>query len=413
MSETPETGVLGAASEFGARTVVGHVDVDTLTPRAVKRMLTAAESGDLGAQAELFERMEEKDGELDAYLRTRKAGAAHLHYDIRPSDRSPQAKRAAELCRRVLEAIEGLPQALFDLLDAVPKGFSAVEIDWRTDRDDWMPARLLWRPQRWFALAGDGETLLLRGDAPGEERELNPLNWIVHRVKARSGFCGRSGLLRSCVRAFIVRHFAWKDWMAFAEVYGMPPRIGWLRPEVAWDSEEARQLFRAVRSLGMDAAAVVREGNRIEMLDTRTGNEGQVFDRLIERAGRELTLAVLGQLLSTGGEGGGSYALGQVHNQVRWDLVESDARALERTLTRRLLGPIVRLNLGDGHPVPLWHFDTEKPEDLARLAQTVRTLGEAGLPIPADWAYGKFGIPKPAEGEPVFGGKEGCDDDRR
>jgi phage gp29-like protein len=392
---------------FGARTVVGHVDVDTLTPRAIRRMLVAAESGDLSAQAELFERMEEKDGELDANLRTRKAGVARLGFDVQPADRSPQAARAAELCREALDQVADLPQALVDLLDAVPKGFSAVEIAWQTDAGGWRPDRLAWRPQRWFTLAEDGETLLLGGDVPGKTTALNPLNWIVHRVKARSGFCARTGLLRSCVRAFVVRHFAWKDWMAFAEVYGMPARVGWLREGVPWDSDEARALFEAVRALGMDAAAVVREGNRIEALDSRSAGEGEIFDRLIERAGREMTLAVLGQTLTSGGEGGGSYALGQVHNQVRWDLIEADARALARTLTGQLLRPLVRLNLGEDYPVPSWHFNTEKPEDLSMLAQTVRTLSEAGLPIPADWAYEKFGIPKPAAGDPVFSaGKE-------
>ncbi len=345
--------------------------------------------------------MEEKDGELDAYLRTRKTGAARLRYDIQPADAAPRAQEAADLCRRMVAEIPDVPQAVFDLLDAVPKGFSVVEIDWRTEADAWRPERLLWRPQRWFQLDEDGETLLLRRDG-GEAVGLNPLNFIVHRVRARSGFCARSGLLRSCVRAFVVRHFAWKDWMAFAEIYGTPPRLGWLREDVPWDSEEARQLWEAVRALGMDAAAVVREGNRIEVLDTRSSGEGAVFERILDRAAREMTLAILGQLLTTGGEKGGSYALGHVHNQVRWDLIESDAHALGRTLTRRLLRPLVRLNLGEGYPVPRWHFHADRPQDLGELAATVKTLSEAGLPIPLRWTYEKFGIPRPADGEPVL-----------
>ncbi|MFW6189044.1 MAG: phage portal protein family protein [Planctomycetota bacterium] len=410
MTDRPDADTVAEPTRGGARTVVGRVDVDSLTPRAVKRMLTGAESGDLAAQAELFARMEEKDGELDAHLRTRKAGAARLAFEIEPADGSGPARRAAELCRRMVEGVEDLSQALFDLLDAVPKGFSCLEIDWLTSGDRWTPRRLMWRPQRWFTLDEDGETLLLRGEGPGEERELNPLNWLVHRVKARSGFSARTGLLRSCVRAFVVRHFAWKDWMAFAEVYGMPPRIGWLREEVPWDSKEARELFQAVRALGMDAAAVVREGNRIEALEAGSQGEGRVFERIIARAGREMTLAVLGQTLTSGGEEGGSYALGRVHDRVRWDLVEADAAALARTLTRQLLRPIVRLNLGEDHPAPRWRFDTEKPEDLQRLAETVGTLSGAGLPIPAAWAYRKFGIPQPKDGQRVFvNGKEESD----
>lgn len=405
MAVTPNTETIAEPSAFGARTVVGHVDIDTLTPRRIKRMLLAAESGDLAAQAELFERMEEKDGELDAHLRTRKAGVGRLRSEVQPAPHlrgSPRAQEAAELCRELVAGIPNLPEAIFDLLDAIPKGFSVLEIDWQTGARRWSPHRLTWRPQRWFKAADDGQTLLLRDD-DGRGIELNPLNFIIHRVRARSGFCARTGLLRSCVRAFVVRHFAWKDWMAFAEVYGMPPRIGWLREEVPWDSEEARELWRAVQALGMDAAAVVREGNRIEVLDSRSAGEGAVFERILDRAGRELTLAILGQLLTSGGEEGGSYALGQVHNQVRWDLIEADALALAGTLTEQLLRPIVLLNLGGDHPVPRWHFDVEKPEDLSQLATTVKTLTEAGLPIPLEWAYAKFGIPEPAEGQAVLG----------
>ncbi len=400
----PDPGPVAAPTAFGARTVAGHVDIDTLTPRRIKQMLLAAETGDLAAQSELFERMEEKDGELDALLRTRNAGVARLPFDIRPADASEAAARAAAFCRRVIDGIPDMRQAVLDLLDAVPKGLSVLEVRWNTDRTAWRPARLLYRPQRWFRLADEDDdgALRLRTD-DGQGAPVNALNFVVHRVKARSGFCARTGLLRSCVRAFIVRHVAWKDWMAFAELYGTPPRIGWLREEVPWDSDEARELWHAVRALGMDAAAVMREGNRIEVLDTRTAGEGSVFEHILDRAGRELTLAVLGQTLTSGGEGGGSYALGQVHNQVRWDLIEADAAALARTLSEQLLAPIVRLNLGADHPAPLWRFDAERPQDLTELAATVKTLSEAGLAIPADWAYEKFNIPRPAAGQAVLG----------
>jgi len=401
MTSKPNSSLQATASAFGARTIVGHVDIDSLSPRRIKAMLVEAESGDLAAQAELFERMEEKDGELDAHLRTRKSGVARLKFDIQPADDSESAATAAALCRKTIAAIPNMHQAIFDLLDAVPKGFSVLETAWRTDKNLWAPTQLHWRPQRWFTIADDGRSLELR-NATGQSEAINPLNFIIHRVSARSGFSARTGLLRSCVRAFIVRHFAWKDWMAFAEVYGMPPRIGRLREDVAWDSDEARQLWQAVRALGMDAAAVVREGNNIEVLETRSG-EGAIFERIIDRAGRELTLCILGQLLTSGGDKGGSFALGRIHNQVRWDLVESDATALAQTLTSQLLAPIVQLNLGADAPIPQWRFASDQPDDLAQLSETIKNLSHAGLPIPAQWVYGKFGIPQPTNNEPTLG----------
>jgi len=403
MSERPDQGPVAAPQEFGPRTVVSHVDIDDLTPRRIKGMLLEAESGDLASQAALFEKMEEKDGELDAHLRTRKNGVCSLKYEVLPASESKQAAESAAFCRGILDEIPDMRQAIFDLLDAVPKGFSALEIQWETASQPWRPTRLAWRPQRWFTLADDGETLLMRQSTGGRATELNPLNFIVHRVKARSGFCARTGLLRSCVRAFVVRHFSWKDWLAFAEVYGMPPRIGRLREGVSWDSDEARQLWQAVRALGMDAAAVVREGNQIEVINTAAAGEGEIFQRILDAAGREMTLAILGQTLTSGGEGGGSYALGKVHNQVRWDLIEADAQALGDTLTRQLLAPITRLNLGPAAPVPRLHFALEEPQDLSVLAGTIKTLAEAGLPIPSKWVYQRFGIPEPAPGEKVLG----------
>jgi len=153
----------------------------------------------------------------------------------------------------------------------------------------------------------------------------------------------------------------------------------------------------------MDAAAVVREGNDIELVDTNSGGEGEIFEKILRRAGREMVLAVLGQTLTSGGEEGGSYALGEVHNRIRWDLVESDAKALERTLTEQLLRPLVELNLGGEYPVPRWEFERDEPRDLQGLAGVVRTLSRAGLDIPRSWVYRKFGIPEPSDDEPVLG----------
>ena len=106
--------------------------------------------------------------------------------------------------------------------------------------------------------------------------------------------------------------------------------------------------------------------------------------------------------LTSGGEGGGSYALGQVHNAVRLDLVMADAHALGRTLTEQFLTPLVQLNLGPTAPIPRWIFQIEEPEDLNATATRVETLGRAGLRIPARWAYEKFGIPEPADDEEVL-----------
>ena len=81
--------------------------------------------------------------------------------------------------------------------------------------------------------------------------------------------------------------------------------------------------------------------------------------------------------------------------------------ALDEVLTRQLLAPIARLNLGPAVPVPRWHFVLEEPQDLSALAGTIKTLTEAGLPIPTKWVYHRFGVPEPAPAEAVLGKAHG------
>ncbi|MGJ0206862.1 phage portal protein family protein, partial [Streptococcus pyogenes] len=59
-----------------------------------------------------------------------------------------------------------------------------------------------------------------------------------------------------------------------------------------------------------------------------------------------ISKAVLGGTLTstTSQSGGGAFALGQVHNEVRHDLLASDARQLAATLSRDLLWPLLVLN---------------------------------------------------------------------
>lgn len=400
---TPARGITGGPSKesYGVRTVAPDLSLGEISPSTIKAKLMAAEDGDLAAQAELFERMEEKDGELDAHFRTRKNGVLSHPWEIQPADESDAAGEVAVFVQDTLNAIEGFTTALDDLLDAIPKGYSVLEIDWGTTPDEWLPRRLLFRPQRWFEAGADGEVLLLK-TGWNETAPLDPYKWVVHRAKARSGTLYRSSLMRACVRAYIVRHYAWKDWVRFAEIYGVPPRVGKLRAEADWDSDEASGLWAALKALGMNAAIMVRDGNEIEALANAATGSGEVFDRLLSAASRELTLAILGQVLTSGGEGGGSYALGQVHNEVRLDLVKADAVALEETINRQLIEPVVLLNFGPGAPMPRLNFVIDEPFDTEALARTVQTLVDAGLEVPAGWAHEKFGIPVPEEGEQIL-----------
>jgi phage gp29-like protein len=401
----PEKGLQAEATRLSGRSIRSKVDVDTLTPDLMHALLIRAETGDPAAQADLFSRMEERDPMLDGHLRTRKMGVLRAEAEVVPAGESAQAMKAAEFCEGILEGIEDWDQARFDLLDAIGKYFSVCEIEWDTQsvRREWRIRRLIYRPQAWFTFAADGMTLLLK-DEQGIGQDMPPTNFIVNRIAARSGFSARTALLRSLVRPFAIRHFGWKDWAAFSDKFGMPLAVGHLPTNVGFDSDDAGTLWNMLLNIGSDMAVMMPEGWLMEFVGREGTGTGEVFEKLILMAETELTLAVLGQTLTSRGEKGGSYALGQVHNEVRFDLLESDAKALGTCITQQLFKPLVWFNLGPTFPVPSYQVVVEQPEDLVALSTVVTELADAGLAIPASWVYEKFGIPEPEEGEAVLAG---------
>ena len=71
----------------------------------------------------------------------------------------------------------------------------------------------------------------------------------------------------------------------------------------------------------------------------------------------------MGQTLSSD-SGGGSYAQGKVHNEVRHDLTAADAKALATTIRRDIIKPLVEYNFGYDVDAPLFTFASEETEDL-------------------------------------------------
>ena len=73
---------------------------------------------------------------------------------------------------------------------------------------------------------------------------LLPANkFIVHRYKARSGHTSRAGILRVVAWMYLFKNYDLKDWVSFAEIYGLPLRLGKYAPGAS-DSDKAA-LMRA------------------------------------------------------------------------------------------------------------------------------------------------------------------------
>ena len=185
-------------------------------------------------------------------------------------------------------------------------------------------------------------------DAP--EGILLPANkFIVHKYKARSGHTSRAGILRVVAWMYLFKNYDLKDWASFAEIYGLPLRLGKYAPGAS-DSDKAA-LMRALIQIGSDAAGIIPDGTSIDFITTEKTSSSDLYERLARYCDEQISKAILGQTL-TSDSGGGSCA-------------EQDAqRRPARSHRRRLQGagvhpparphpPAVHLQLRRGQAHPL------------------------------------------------------------
>jgi phage gp29-like protein len=371
-----------------------------LTPESLGSIFMEADRGEISRQSELYEEMEEKDAHLGAVLATRKLAVAGLGWEIVPAGESSDDLRVAALVREALEDMDGIDDALMDLLDAVGKGFSVMEIIWELRRGNATVRTLKWLSHRAFTFARpDGDVLteprLLTEAEPHWGEELLPGKFVVHRFRGRSGLQPRAGVMRPCAWMYLFKHYTLKDWLVFCERYAQPMRVGKFGPGA---SESERRVLRdAVFNMGSDAAAVISDSTVIELLDSGQKGTAEIYEALASYCDRSISKAVLGQTLTTE-HSTGTYAASRVHDSVRKDLVEADARALAHTLTTQLIRPLVLYNFGPETPLPRLRFEGARDDDMRGLAETLKTLKEMGIEIPARYVHERFGIPMPEGG---------------
>lgn len=182
----------------------------------------------------------------------------------------------------------------------------------------------------------------------------------------------------------------------------MPLRVGKYEPGASKSDKAA--LMAAISSLGSDAAGIISKSTEIEFVESQkqTGGGQSIYEVLARFCDAQMSKAILGQTLTSeagGDKGQGSFALGQVHNDVRQDLVEADCKALGKTMTQQIIRPLVGFNFGWDAPVPTFRLLYEAPEDLASAANVYKTLSDMGQPISQEHISERFKVPLPAAGE--------------
>jgi len=387
-----------------------HYPADGLTPQRLVSILRAADTGDPGEMLGLFEQMEEKDPHLFAVAAVRRLAVTGLPWqivsaaDLRTGVDRRLADEAADHCRGVLESLDHFDAILAHLQLATGRNVAVAELVWQHTPDGVRLEAI--EPVDFGRLTFNDrdELRITTHDEPVEGIAPPPNKFVVHTPHAVSGHVTRGGLGRVTALSYLGKHLAMKDWLVFAEVFGMPIRVGRYEPSAT--EAEKRELLDMLTSLGTDAAGIFSKAVDLE-LKHPTGGPLPPYEALCNFLNREISKAWLGQTLTTETAGAtGTFAAAAIHDEVRRDIRDDDLRREAHTLRRDLLGPLCRLRWGAAAPVPFFCRQTADARDQKDLADVLAVaINDLGARVPARWVHETLGLPQPADGEPTLPGR--------
>jgi len=241
--------------------------------------------------------------------------------------------------------------------------------------------------------------------------------FIFHRA-AGSGFVERRGYMIACTWLHAAKSWALRDWLVYSNVYGLPQIEGIYEGDVE-QLNLHRTIYEAMlRDFGHGKPVIHPDDFKLTVQQSPTGGRAQdVFGALVGWANTEMSKRVQGETLTTEVGGVGSYAIGDVHADVKNAIVRSDARKLASTLRTDLLVPILALNapvlgnLWGVNPYDImaavsrisWRIERETtPEVRARIYSL--GVNELGADLDPDQFYDEFGFDRvSARNEPLRG----------
>lgn len=385
-------------SMAGVRSILSSHPTKGLNPQRLASILLGSEQGNTEAYLALAEELEEKDPHYLSIIRTRKMSVSQLEITVEPASDDKNDIENANLIEEFLNR-DQLQGELFDILDAIGKGFSITELIWETSEKQWMPSDLKWRDPRWFIFdRNDGVTPYL--NEGGQEIPLAPYKFIYHQHRSKSGLPIRGGVVRPCVWMWLFKNFSIKDWVIFAEAYGQPVRLG--KYNAGASKEDRDILLKAVAQIGSDAAAIIPETMQMEFIEAqqKTGT-AEVFERLCNFADQQMSKAVLGQTTTTDAISGG-HAVSKEHNKVREDIEAADAKVLAATLNRDLVIPIITLNRGVQKKYPRIFIGRTEDVDLDKQTTAADRFVRMGGRVSMSKMAERLGMPMPDDENDVL-----------
>lgn len=378
----------------GVRNISDKFALSGLTPQRMAAIIKAAKEGQPDDLLTIAEEIEEADAHYRSVLSTRKLAIRKLKPSIEYKGEDKKTLEMVEFLEAQIQRPDFL-NIFGDMLDALTKGYSMIEMVWNTQETPWIVEKFIWRDPRLFMLSAADQSLRIKDDNKRSGQEIPAHKFITHMPRLKSGSIGRNGLAMPLVWSYLFKNYSIKDWAAFVEIYGVPVRMGTYGADAS--DEDIDELIKSVVNIGTDACAVFPENMKLDIIQSsnQSGN-AEIFQSMAEYMDKQISKLILGQTMTS--DDGSSRSQAQVHDGVRNDLLEADGQDIAYSINEHYIKPLIQLNFGDVGEIPVFKLQLIEFEDIKAKLEAVKALVPLGLPISKAQIYKDFGLHAP-EGE--------------
>lgn len=319
------------------------------------------------------------DDEVAQAVETRIDALLATPFRIEPSD-TPEA----ELLRQELN--EWFCEIAGGALNALLFGYSVQEVVYEQKQSGHMGVQWVGeKPMQWFEPKADGR-LIYRADGNGMEKEVDQkFKFLLTRRKATYEQPYGKALLATLYWLFFFKQNGFKFWAKFLEKFGTPILLA----KVGSRDTTTTAMNNALLNAHAQSVLTIDSKDDVQLLSTPgNGSAGSSFESFNDQLMRQIQKVVLGQTLTSGNDGGGSHALGQVHENVRQDKLKSDIRLVTPTI-QTLVNALCTLNQWPKHKVLVG----EKAKPLNKeQAERDSHLKNAGANLTPEYFQREYGL---------------------
>lgn len=351
-----------------------------------------------GRSVEVYEEMK-NDAHLWACMTSRKSGVLSKNWDVLPVSQDDRDKEIADFVKKNLEGLN-FEQDLRQMLDAVFEGFRVHEVIWESRGGKWWIKSLKARPQRRFTFGTDGSLrLVTAASLDGEPVPGAKFLLVQHEADDDYNPYGVR-LFSKCYWPWMFKKHGFKFWAIFTEKYGIPTAVGKHPPGIP--EHEKQELLNALLAIVQDAAIAIPNNAEIEFKEAK-GEKAAIHELFINFCNQEISKAILSQTLTTEIGDRGSYSAAKVHEDVKQEIVEADAKMVMTAVNTQLVRWLVDFNYGPQEAYPRFVIFYEEEEINRDRAERDKILVmDLGLPTSVDYFYDKYNIPRPGDDEELL-----------